>query len=116
MCVCVCVCINVGLLVSPRLSVGGESYVLRLSFCRSVCLSSREFTFRPSNLKIACSIANSLSPLMEKVYFYCTFVSREPRTVYKVRKVEKTMFWAYESQIPLSKIDKGLEDLSTHNL
>ena len=51
------------------------------SVCLSVCLSSREFTFRLSNLNIACSIANNLSPLMEKVYFYCTFVSREPRTV-----------------------------------
>ena len=36
--------------------------------------------------------------------------------VEKVKKVGKTIFWAYESQIPLSKIDKGLEDLSTHNL
>ena len=89
---------------------------LCFSFCLSVCLSSREFIFRPSNLNIACSIANSLSPLMEKVYFYCTFVSREPRTVYKVKKVGKTIFWAYESQIPLSKISKGLEDFSTHNV
>ena len=43
----------------------------------SVCLSSREFTLRSSNLNTACSAATSLSPLMEKVYFYRNFVSRE---------------------------------------
>ena len=52
--------------------------------CHSVCLSfchHREVTFRSSNLNIACSTATSLSPLIGKVTFYCTFVSREPRKV-----------------------------------
>ena len=61
------------LLVSPRLSVGSESYVLRLSFCLSVILSSWEVTFRSPNLNIACSTATSLSPLIEKVTFYRYF-------------------------------------------
>ena len=47
----------------------------------SVILSSWEFTFRSSNVNIVCSIATSLSSLMGKVTFYCTFVSREPRKV-----------------------------------
>ena len=51
------------------------------SVCLSVCLSSREFTLRSSNLNTACSAATSLSPLMEKVYFYRNFVSREPPKV-----------------------------------
>ena len=52
--------------------------------CHSVCLSfchHREVTFRSSNLNITCSTATSLSPLIGKVTFYCTFVSREPRKV-----------------------------------
>ena len=47
----------------------------------SVSLSSWEVTFRSSNVNIACSTATSLSPLLGKVIFYCTFVSREPRKV-----------------------------------
>ena len=34
-----------------------------------------------SNVNIARSTATSLSPLIGKVTFYCTFVSREPRKV-----------------------------------
>ena len=56
------------LLVSPRLSVGGESYVLWV-----VILSSREVTFRSPNLNIACSTATSLSPLIIKVAFLSYF-------------------------------------------
>ena len=47
----------------------------------SVCLSSQEFTLRSSNLNTACSAATNLSPLMEKVYSYYNFVSREPPKV-----------------------------------
>ena len=47
----------------------------------SVSLSSREVTFRSSNMNIACSTATSLSPLLGKVIFYRIFVSREPRKV-----------------------------------
>ena len=61
--------------------------------CHSVCLSSQEFTFRPSKLNIACSTATSLSPLMEKVTVYRTFVSREPHKVQKVKKVRRSVFW-----------------------
>ena len=89
-----------GLLVSPRLSVGGESYVLRLSFCLSFC-HHREVTFRSPNLNIACSTATSFSPLIKKVTFYRTFVYREPHKVWKAKKVRKTVFWAYESQFAL---------------
>ena len=68
------------LLVSPHLCVG-ESKALWLSFCLSVILPSREVTFRSSNVSIAFSTATSLFPLIGKVTFYCTFVSREPRKV-----------------------------------
>ena len=103
----------VWLLVSPHV----YAWVRTKHFgCHSVCLSSREFTFRSSNLNIACSTATSLTPMMEKVSSYRIFVSREPRKVQEVKKVRKAIFWAYESQIPLQKIDKGLEDFSAHNL
>ena len=46
-----------------------------------VILSSQEVTFMSSNVNIACSTATSLSPLIGKVTFYCTFVSREPHKV-----------------------------------
>ena len=52
--------------------------------CHSVCLSfchHGEVTLRSSNVNIACSTATSLSPLIGKVTFYCTFVSREPHKV-----------------------------------
>ena len=52
--------------------------------CHSVCLSfchHGEVTFRSSSVNIACSTATSLSPLIEKVSFYCTFVSRDPHKV-----------------------------------
>ena len=79
----------------------GPHFVL---FILSVCLSSREFTFRSSNVNIACSTATSLSPLMEKVSFYCTFVYRESRKVYKVKKVRKTV-------LGLRVLNSTLEDL-----
>ena len=66
-------------LVSLHFMCGRE--VSTLVVILSVCLSSREFTFRSSNLNIVCSTATSFSPLMEKVSFYCTFVFREPRKV-----------------------------------
>ena len=66
-------------LVSPHFMRGQELSTLVVIL--SVTLSSRKFTFRPSKLNIACSTATSLCPLMGKVTFYCTFVSREPRKV-----------------------------------
>ena len=76
----------------------GPHFVL---FILSVILSSWEVTFRSPNLNIVCSTATSLSPLIKKVTFYRTFVYREPHKVWKVKKVRKTVFWAYESQIAL---------------
>ena len=63
-------------------------------------------------MNIACSTATSLSPLIGKVTFYCTFVSRESRKVLKVKNVRKTVFWSTS----LKLINGGLEDLSAHNL
>ena len=59
-------------------------------------------------MNIACSTATSLSPLMEKVSFYCNFVFREPRKVYKVKKVRKTVLGLRVSNSTL----EDLEDLS----
>ena len=76
-------------LVSPR-----RAWAARAMYfgCHSVCLSSREINFRSPNLNIMCSTATSLSQLMGKVTFYRTFVSRDPRKVWKVKKVRKTVF------------------------
>ena len=67
------------LLVSPHFMRGRELSTLVVIL--SVTLSSREVTFRSSNMNIVCSTATSLSSLIGKVTFYCTFVSREPRKV-----------------------------------
>ena len=66
-------------LVSPHFMRGRELSTLVVIL--SVTLSSREVTFRSSNMNVVCSAATSLSPLIGKVTFYCTFVSREPRKV-----------------------------------
>ena len=96
-------------LVSPRLSVGGESYVLRFSFCLSVCLSSREFTFRPSNVNITCSTATSLSPLMEKS-LSIVFLYLESHTRYrKSRKLEKPFFGPTSLKLHFRRSVKGLK-------
>ena len=60
-------------------------------------------------MNIICSSATSLSSLMEKVIFYCTFVFGEPCKVYKVKKVRKTIFGPNCLKFSLQKIDKGLE-------
>ena len=45
----------------------------------SVCHNMK--SLGSSNLKIACSTATSVSPLIGKVIFYHTCVSRQPRKV-----------------------------------
>ena len=79
----------------------GRRELCTLVVILSVILSSREVTFRSPNLNIACSTATSLSPLTKRVTFYRSFVYREPYKVWKVKKVRKTVFWAYESHIAL---------------
>ena len=66
-----------------------------------------------AKLNIACSTATSLSPLMEKVTVYRTFVSSEPRKVQKVKKVRRSVFWTYIS-VSNFQFSKGLEDFSAH--
>ena len=66
-------------------------------------------------LNILCSTATSLSSLMGKVIFYCTFACRKLHKVQKVKKVIKTVF-APKSFILHCMIDGMLEDLSLHNL
>ena len=96
----------VWLLVSPHVYV----WVRTKHFgCHSVCLSSREFTFRSLNLNIACSTATSLTPLMEKVSSYCIFVSREPCKVQEVKKVRKAIFGHMSLKFHFRRSIKGLK-------
>ena len=118
MCLCGLACL-LALVVTPyywscRMYMRGRELstlvvILSVYLSLSVCLSSREFTFRSSNLNIACSTATSLSPLMEKVYFYRNFVSGEPRRYRKSRKLEKPFFGRTSLKFHFRRSIKGLK-------
>lgn len=76
-----------------------------------VILSSQEFTFRSSNMIIACSTVTSFSPLMEKNYFLSYFsIQKATQRYRKSRKLKITIF-AY---LALQRIIEVLEDFSAH--
>ena len=86
-----------------------STLVVILSSRLSVCLSSREFTFRSSNLNIICFTATSLSILMEKslsiVFLYLESHARYRRS----RKFEKPFFGPTSFKFHFRRLMKGLK-------